>query len=193
MPACRFPLCFHRKSRRVNPTIPAAAFSMQIKYKRLSPHVPHTSPFFSSVFHTASALSAPTGHLPLEGKAIKLSGRTFLAPHRGSSPMGLCKRTGFLGVKRRENPVRLHILPSALPPKGEARRYVANDFLNLIALPARGRTIRGKPAVKRPSGIAHLYSAALRSFDSVLPFQISHFFSAQDDEMRRTTTLNPEP
>jgi len=25
-------------------------------------------------------------------------------------------------------------LPSALPPKGEARRYVANDFLNLIAL-----------------------------------------------------------
>ena len=60
--------------------------------------------------------------------------------------------------------------------------------------PSRGRlTIRGKPAVKRPSGIAHLYSAALRSFDSVLPFQISHFFSAQDDEMRRTTTLNLEP
>ena len=60
--------------------------------------------------------------------------------------------------------------------------------------PSRGRlTIRGKPAVKRPSGIAYLYSAALRSFDSVLPFQISHFFSAQDDEMRHTTTLNPEP
>ena len=39
------------------------------------------------------------------GNAIKLGGRTFLAPHRGSSP------------------------------KGEARRYVANDFLNLIALP----------------------------------------------------------
>ena len=31
-------------------------------------HVPRTSPLFSSVFHTASALSAPTGHLPLEGK-----------------------------------------------------------------------------------------------------------------------------
>ena len=27
------------------------------------------------------------------------------------------------------------LLPSALPPKGEARRYVVNDFLNLIALP----------------------------------------------------------
>ena len=43
-----------------------------------------------------------------QGNAIKLSGRTFLAPHRGSSPKGLCKRTGFLGVKRRENPVRRH-------------------------------------------------------------------------------------
>ena len=43
--------------------------------------------------------------LPPAGNAIKLSGRTFLAPHRGSSP------------------------------KGEARRYVANDFLNLITFP----------------------------------------------------------
>ena len=39
------------------------------------------------------------------------------------------------------------LLPSALPPKGEARRYVANDFLNLIALPAWGRGTR-----KRRSG-----------------------------------------
>ena len=31
------------------------------------------------------------------------------------------------------------LLPSALPPKGEARHYVANDFLNLIALPCRER------------------------------------------------------
>ena len=31
------------------------------------------------------------------------------------------------------------LLPSALPPKGEARRYVANDFLNLIELPPGGR------------------------------------------------------
>ena len=44
----------------------------------------------------------------LLGNAIKLSGRTFLAPHRGSCPKGLCKRTGFLGVNRRENPVRRH-------------------------------------------------------------------------------------
>ena len=42
------------------------------------------------------------------GNVIKLSGRTFLAPHQGSCPNGLCKRTGFLGVKRRENPVRRH-------------------------------------------------------------------------------------
>ena len=53
------------------------------------------------------AVSQPS---PL-GNAIKLSGRTFLAPHRGSSPKGLCKRTGFLEVKRRENPVRNHPLP----------------------------------------------------------------------------------
>ena len=33
------------------------------------------------------------------------------------------------------------LLPSALPPKGEARRYVTNDFLNLIALPMRRRLI----------------------------------------------------
>ena len=47
------------------------------------------------------------------GNAIKLSGRTFLAPPRGSSPMG------------------------------EARRYVANDFLNLIAFPSMGRCPEG--------------------------------------------------
>ena len=35
------------------------------------PHVPRTSRLFSSVFHTACALSAPAGHLPLEGKAGK--------------------------------------------------------------------------------------------------------------------------
>ena len=74
----------------------------------LSPHVPRTSPLPSSVFPAACTLSAPTGHLPRKGNAIKLSGRTFLAPHRGSCPKGLCKRTGFLGVKRLENPVRRH-------------------------------------------------------------------------------------
>ena len=35
------------------------------------------------------------------------------------------------------------LLPSALPPKGEARRYVANDFLYLIAFPSRGRCPEG--------------------------------------------------
>ena len=35
----------------------------------LFPHVPRTSPLSSSVFHAACALSAPTGHLHLEGKA----------------------------------------------------------------------------------------------------------------------------
>ena len=35
----------------------------------LPPHMLRTSPLSSSVFHTACALSAPAGHLPLEGKA----------------------------------------------------------------------------------------------------------------------------
>ena len=39
------------------------------------------------------------------------------------------------------------LLPSALPPKGEASRYGANIFLNLIALPAWGRL-----TAKRRSG-----------------------------------------
>ena len=57
--------------------------------------------------------SSPFGAALLQGpmrgsNAIKLSGRSSLAPHRGSCPKGLCKRTGFLGVKRRENPVRRH-------------------------------------------------------------------------------------
>ena len=57
---------------------------------------------FPFLFIPRKPTSAPSGN------AIKLSGRTFLAPHRGSCPKGLCKRTGFLGVKRRENPVRRH-------------------------------------------------------------------------------------
>ena len=36
------------------------------------------------------------------------------------------------------------LLPSALPPMGEARRYVANDFLNLTALSLRGRCLKGR-------------------------------------------------
>ena len=33
------------------------------------PHMCRAVPLSSSVFHTACALSAPSGHLPLEGKA----------------------------------------------------------------------------------------------------------------------------
>ena len=36
----------------------------------LSLRVSRASPISSSLFHTASALSAPTGHVPLEGKAM---------------------------------------------------------------------------------------------------------------------------
>ena len=33
------------------------------------PHICRAVPLSASVFHTACALSAPAGHLPLEGKA----------------------------------------------------------------------------------------------------------------------------
>ena len=41
----------------MNLAILSAAFSMQIKYKRLSPHVPRTPPFSSAIFHAARTLS----------------------------------------------------------------------------------------------------------------------------------------
>ena len=42
------------------------------------PHMFRAVPLSSSVFHPASALSAPTGHLPLEGKALSV---VILFPH----------------------------------------------------------------------------------------------------------------
>ena len=43
------------------------------------------------------------------------------------------------------------LLPSALPPKGEASRYGANNFLNLIALPSRERQRGGGFAASKES------------------------------------------
>ena len=69
------------------------------------------------------------------------------------------------------------LLPSALPPKGEARRYVANDFLNLITLPQWGRQSGGDfAAPKKEANPASLRSAApskgrgLRGY-SLLPME----------------------
>ena len=52
---------FQRKGREI--------FVIRGQGPTLSPYVPRTSPLSSSVFHAACALSAPAGHLPLEGKA----------------------------------------------------------------------------------------------------------------------------
>ena len=48
-----------------------------VKDSRFPPHMSRTSPLSSSVFHTACALSAPSGHLPLEGKACD-TGNTII-------------------------------------------------------------------------------------------------------------------
>ena len=45
------------------------SLSFAVRDSRFPPHVLRTSPLSSSLFHTTSALSAPSGHLPLEGKA----------------------------------------------------------------------------------------------------------------------------
>ena len=52
---------FQRKGREI--------FVIRSQGLALPPHMPRTSPLSSSVFHAACALSAPAGHLPLEGKA----------------------------------------------------------------------------------------------------------------------------
>ena len=52
---------FQRKGREI--------FVIRSQRLALPPHVPRTFPLSSSVFHAACALSAPAGHLPLEGKA----------------------------------------------------------------------------------------------------------------------------
>ena len=46
------------------------SLSFEAQGLTLSLHVPRTSPLSSAVFHTASTLSAPSGHLPLEWKAV---------------------------------------------------------------------------------------------------------------------------
>ena len=60
----------------------------------LFPHVPRTSPFFSSVFHTACALSAPMGHLPLEGKADDTR-KTGYQETFGHRPINICGASNF--------------------------------------------------------------------------------------------------
>ena len=57
------------------------SLSFAVRDSHFPPHMPHTSPLFSSLFHTASALSAPSGHLPLEGKADDTEIQFFRDPH----------------------------------------------------------------------------------------------------------------
>ena len=56
----RRPLCYFERSEK--------SFLLAVRDSRF-PHMFRAVPLSSSVFHAASALSAPSGHLPLEGKA----------------------------------------------------------------------------------------------------------------------------
>ena len=66
------------------------------------------------------------------------------------------------------------LLPSALPPKGEARRYVANDFLNLIALPAWGRGTAERRSGALINDVLETHSPALFHTASALSAPSGH-------------------
>ena len=53
------------------------SFSFAVRDSRF-PHICRAVPLSSSVFHTACTLSAPSGHLPLAGKALSV---VMLFPH----------------------------------------------------------------------------------------------------------------
>ena len=68
------------------------SLSFAVRDSRFPPHMPRTSPLSSSVFHAACALSAPAGHLLLEGKAddtrIPSSKKAAKPPPYKPSPHG---------------------------------------------------------------------------------------------------------
>ena len=65
---------------------------------RASPHMCRAVPLFSAVFHPACALSAPSGHLPLEGKAAM---RGKPASKRLSDIATICTLRRFYILMRR--------------------------------------------------------------------------------------------
>ena len=148
---------------------------------------------FPALFHPASALSAPSGHLPLEGKALFI---VMLFPHMRVFALMLWGKRysriaafpiGEGGPRQRRSgtfvngaleddfpwssssrlcPIRPYGAPS-LRGEGFIRRYsfftyacIRSDVMGKAvfsyrSLPHWGRlTIRGKPATRKPSGIA---------------------------------------
>ena len=90
----------------------------------LFPHVPSTSPLSASVFPAACALSAPMGHLPLEGKADDTR-ETYLRRPSGIAsyilaakppPPFLISHFSFLIQARFPSPMKGQHAPWATPP-----------------------------------------------------------------------------
>ena len=92
----------------------------------------------------------PFGPSPPLGNAIKLSGRTSWLPIGGAARRA--EGAALRYIQHCSMTAGMPLLPSALPPKGEARRYVANDFLNLIALPFGGDAEGRGGVFPRPLG-----------------------------------------
>ena len=83
------------------------------------------------------------------------------------------------------------LLPSALPPKGEARRYATNDFLNLIALPPLGKGDRVSGA-RVLSLIVDLRCISSLSFIPLSPSNLRPF-RAPPSKGRREHPREPLP
>ena len=121
-------------ARDLNTTFRASPFYKKVGARMLS-QTTHLRRIFPLIFHTASTLSAPSGHLPLEGKAVC---RGYRFPPPTSAPSGhlLPKEGGSIHA----SPFPWKGLPSA------ARRgwlpFLRRSRL-LFAFPSRRRRNEG--------------------------------------------------
>ena len=116
------------------------SLSFAVRDLRSPPHVPRTSPLSSAVFHTACALSAPTGHLLHAGKACVSGIAAFpfrSLPHWGRGTASAVDRVlSYIAYLRRSSSLSF-IPPEPYPP-------LRGTF------PTRGRLVcRGYPLLKR--------------------------------------------
>ena len=138
--------------------------------------MPRTSPFSSSVFHTASALSAPSGHLPLEGEGF-MSGivtlsqmvhlRRFPTLFHTASPIQPppLRGTSFQGRERPREP---------LPLEGAAERSEAGwlPFLR------RSPLLFAFPIGERGPRSGTLVNGVLETISHSLSYRFPHPTSA---------------
>ena len=100
------------------------------------PHVPRTSPLSSAVFHPACALSAPSGHLPLEGKAA-LRGKPASKSPSGIATIYTPRRFYFF-MRRTTIPNSSFLIPHS------RKAFIHNQWTE----PPKGLTLNPSPNTK---------------------------------------------